>query len=114
MWLMCQQEKPDDYVLATGETHTVKEFVELAFAVVGRTITWVGEGVDQVGQDQDGNIVVRVDPKYFRPTEVDLLLGDPAKAKKNLGWERKVDFPSLVKEMVESDVESASHTNLKW
>jgi len=111
---MLQQDHADDYVLATGETHTVREFVEKAFAVIGKEITWEGEEVDEVGIDQDGNTLVRVDPKYFRPTEVDLLLGDPAKARKELGWERKVDFDSLITEMVEADLESVAQENLKW
>jgi GDPmannose 4,6-dehydratase len=114
MWLMVQQDEPDDYVLATGETHPVREFVEKAFKIVGRKITWEGSGVEEVGKDQDGNVVVRIDPKYFRPTEVDLLWGNPAKADKKLGWKRKVDFDSLVKEMVEEDVKAAESTNLKW
>jgi len=115
MWLMLQQDKADDFVLATGETHTVREFVEKAFAVVGRTIVWEGEGVDEVGVDaESGEVLVRVDEKYFRPTEVELLLGDPTKAKEVLGWERKVTFDELVREMVLSDMESIQHTNLKW
>jgi len=115
MWLMLQQDKPEDFVLATGETHTVREFVEKAFKVVGRTIEWEGEGVDEVGVDAEtGEVLVRVDEKYFRPTEVDLLLGDPSKAKEMLGWERKVTFDELVSEMVLADLESIQHTNLKW
>ena len=93
MWLMLQQDIPQDYVLATGETHTIKSFVEKAFQVKGYTISWSGQGVDQVGKDQNGIIRVRVDPKYFRPCEVELLLGDPSKAIKELGWER--DFKTL-------------------
>lgn len=105
MWVMMQAEKPDDYVVATGETHSIREFVEKAFKVVGVDITWKGEGVDETGVDQKGRVLVRVDPKYFRPTEVDLLLGDPSKAKKQLGWAPKVAFDDLVKEMVEKDIE---------
>ncbi|CAG8611060.1 1958_t:CDS:2, partial [Acaulospora morrowiae] len=108
MWLMLQQESPDDFVLATGETHTVKEYVDKAFSVIGRTIIWEGEGEELVGREKDTGIIrVRVDPKYFRPTEVELLLGNPAKANKILGWKRKVDFDSLVKEMVLADIEGA-------
>jgi len=105
MWRMLQQKESDDYVLATGETHMVREFVELAFAEAGITITWKGEGVDETGTDQDGVVRVRVDPQYFRPTEVDLLLGDPAKADNTLGWKREYSFMDLVKEMVRKDIE---------
>ena len=106
MWRIIQQEEPDDYVLATGETHSVREFIELAFAKVGRTIEWQGEGVDELGIDgRSGDILVRIDPRYFRPTEVDLLLGDPSKARRVLGWHHTVTFPELVSEMVNSDLE---------
>ena len=106
MWMMLQQEEPDDYVLATGETHTVREFVEKAFAETGRTIAWKGQGVDEVGIDvASGKEVVAVDPGYFRPTEVDLLLGDPGKANQKLGWRSEVGFDELVKEMVAWDLE---------
>jgi GDPmannose 4,6-dehydratase len=105
MWLMLQQEKPGDYVLATGETHSVRELVERAFAEVGRRIVWRGEGVDETGIDErTGKTLVAIDPRYFRPTEVDLLLGDPAKAKRVLGWKAKVGFAELVKEMVAADL----------
>jgi GDPmannose 4,6-dehydratase len=106
MWRILQQEKPDDFVLATGETHTVREFVEKAFAVVGTTIAWRGEGVEEVGYDaaDAARVLVAVDPAYFRPTEVDLLLGDPSKAKKVLAWERAVTFDDLVTEMVIADL----------
>ena len=108
MWRMLQQETSDDYVLATGETHTVREFVEKAFAVVGTTIEWKGqkESVDEVGVDASNpeRVLVRIDPRYFRPTEVDLLLGDPSKAKKVLGWSSSTSFDALVKDMVESDL----------
>ncbi|RHZ74124.1 hypothetical protein Glove_227g99 [Diversispora epigaea] len=108
MWLMLQQDQPEDFVLATGETHTVREYVEKAFAVVNKVIVWEGEGEELIGRESETGIIrVRVDAKYFRPTEVDLLLGDPSKAKKLLGWKRKVDFDSLVKEMVLADVEGA-------
>ena len=105
MWLMLQQDTPDDYVVATGETHSVREFVEEAFAEVGITITWQGTGVDEVGiNTATGSVVVRIDPIYFRPTEVDLLLGNPAKAKRVLGWAPETTFHALVKEMVASEV----------
>jgi len=108
MWLILQQEKPDDFVLATGETHTVRSFVEKAFAVTGKKIIWEGEGVNEIGKDQaTGNIRVRVDPQYFRPAEVELLLGDPTKANKELGWKRKVTFDELVTEMVVADIEGS-------
>ncbi|CAG8794220.1 3186_t:CDS:2, partial [Dentiscutata erythropus] len=108
MWLMLQQDQPEDFVLATGETHTVREYVEKAFAVVNKIIEWEGEGEELIGREKGtGFIRVRVDAKYFRPTEVDLLLGNPSKAKKLLGWKRKVDFDSLVKEMVLADIEGA-------
>jgi GDPmannose 4,6-dehydratase len=106
MFRMMQQKEPGDYVLATGETHSVREFIELAFAKVGRTIEWRGEGVDELGIDgSSGDILVQVDPRYFRPTEVELLLGDPSKARQVLGWHHKVTFPELVSEMVNSDLE---------
>lgn len=109
MWMMLQQDKPDDYVLATGETHTVRSFVEKAFGNVGKKIKWVGErgSVDEMGVEEgnESNVLVRIDPRYFRPTEVDLLLGDPSKAKKKIGWVAKTSFDDLVKEMVEADLE---------
>lgn len=105
MWLILQQPTPDDYVLATGEMHTVREFVERAFGCVGREIIWKGSGADEVGFDAaTGRDVVRVDPRYFRPTEVDELLGNPSKARAKLGWERKIAFPELVAEMVDHDI----------
>lgn len=104
MWRMLQQDKPDDYVLATGETHSVREFIELAFGHAGRTIQWKGQGVDETGIDANsGDVLVRIDPRYFRPTEVDLLLGDPSKAKRELGWEHTTPFKELVQEMVDED-----------
>ncbi|SHK18401.1 GDP-mannose 4,6-dehydratase [Tepidibacter formicigenes] len=106
MWLMLQQDKPDDYVLATGETHTVREFCELAFAELGYEIEWQGTGVDEKGIDKKtGRVLIEVDPRYFRPAEVELLWGDYSKAKKELGWKPKVSFKELVKEMVQSDLE---------
>lgn len=109
MWRMLQQESPNDYVLATGETHTVREFVEKAFKVVNINIKWIGKRgtVDEIGVDttDESVVLVRIDPRYFRPTEVDLLLGNPNKAKKELGWIHKTSFDELVKEMVEADLE---------
>ncbi|MBK0397888.1 GDP-mannose 4,6-dehydratase [Limibaculum sp. M0105] len=105
MWRILQQAEPDDYVLATGESHSVRHFVELAFAETGRTIEWDGEGVDETGRcAEDGHIVVRVDPRYFRPTEVDLLVGDPGKARQRLGWQHTVSLTEMVAEMVTSDL----------
>src|SRR6266853_2104810 len=104
MWMMLQQDEPDDYVLATGEKHSVREFVERAFDHVGRRIAWRGTGIKETGIDaQSGQVLVEIDPRYFRPTEVDLLLGDPGKARQKLGWRHKTSFADLVKEMVESD-----------
>jgi GDPmannose 4,6-dehydratase len=109
MWLILQQPEPDDYVLATGETHSVREFVELAFGQVGRTIAWQGKGPDEIGFDvKTGKELVRIDPRYFRPTEVDLLLGDPRKAHQQLGWRHKTTLPELVAEMVKSDLEEVA------
>lgn len=106
MWLMLQQEKPDDYVLAMNETHTVREFVELAFAELGYDIVWEGTGVNEKGIDKNtGKILIEVDPRYFRPAEVELLWGDSTKARKELDWKPKYTFMELVKEMVKSDLE---------
>jgi GDPmannose 4,6-dehydratase len=106
MWLMLQQDKPDDYVVATGETHTVREFVEESCKVLDMDIEWKGKGVDEKGIDKKtGKTIIEIDPMYFRPTEVELLLGDATKAKKKLGWEPKTKFKDLVKIMVESDLE---------
>ncbi|KAI0088240.1 hypothetical protein BDY19DRAFT_891466 [Irpex rosettiformis] len=108
MWRMLQQPQAEDFVLATGETHPVREFVEKAFGLLGIEIQWRGSGVEEEGIDvKTGKVVVKVDPRYFRPAEVDLLLGNPAKAERVLGWKRKVDFESLVKEMVETDLKAA-------
>jgi GDPmannose 4,6-dehydratase len=105
MWMMMQQDQPDDYVLATGETHTIQELIECAFAVVGRKIAWRGKGTEEVGFDvATGQVLVEVDAHYFRPTEVDLLVGDPTKAHTKLGWKHRVSFDALVAEMVESDL----------
>jgi len=114
MWMMLQADKPDDFVVATGVTTTVRLLVEKAFAAVNLKITWKGTGVDEVGVDQDGRVLVRIDRAYFRPTEVDLLLGDPTKIKTTLGWGCKVHFDELVKEMVEADIKMCENTYLTW
>lgn len=114
MWLMLQQPKPDDYVIATGETHSVREFVEKAFACIDLRISWEGKGVSEIGIDDNGVTRVRVDERYFRPTEVDLLLGSPLKAKEKLGWKPSVTFDELVQEMVECDIKEVGKENLKW
>jgi GDPmannose 4,6-dehydratase len=106
MWLMLQQEKPEDFVIATGESHTIREFVEVACEELGINLKWQGEGINEVGIDQDtGKEIIKIDKKYFRPTEVDFLLGDPTKAKEILGWKAKTKFSDLVKLMVKSDYE---------
>ncbi len=106
MWMMTQQDAADDYVLATGEGHTVREFVELAFRYVGREIAWKGKGTEEVGLDaKSGDVLVSIDPRYFRPTEADLLIGDASKAQKALGWEHKTSFPDLVADMVKADMQ---------
>ncbi len=103
---MLQQDEPDDYVIATGEQHSVREFIELAGRELEMDIQWKGSGADEVGIDEaSGNEIVAVDPRYFRPTEVDTLLGDPSKAKARLGWEAKTTFEQLVSEMVAADYE---------
>ena len=113
MWLILQQPEPDDYVLATGEAHSVREFIEHAFAQIGRQIAWEGSGVEEKGVDATtGSVLVEVDPRYFRPTEVDSLLGDPAKARAKLGWHHKVTFRELVAEMVASDLDAV--TRRSW
>jgi len=104
MWLILQQDAPDDYVLATGESHSVREFVEKAFSHIGTAVVWCGQGVEEKGIDKStGEVLVEVDPRYFRPTEVDSLLGDPSKARAKLGWRRKTSFDTLVADMVEAD-----------
>jgi len=101
MWRILQHQTSDDFVLATGRTETVRRFVELAFAEVGRAIAWEGHGVDEIGRDaKTGDVLVQIDPKYFRPTEVDLLIGNPTKAKEVLGWEARIGLEELVSEMV--------------
>jgi len=105
MWRMLQQAEPDDYVLATGKTHTVREFAEAAFRHVGVELSWRGEGVGEEGIDADsGAVRVRIDSRLYRPTEVDLLLGDPTKAREKLGWEAKVSFEELVERMMKHDM----------
>jgi GDPmannose 4,6-dehydratase len=106
MWRILQQDKPDDYVLATGEQHSVREFVELSFAEIGRKILWRGSGIDEQGVDDNtGDVLVEIDPRYFRPTEVETLLGDPSKAREKLGWQHTTPFVELVSDMVKSDLE---------
>lgn len=106
MWLMLQQEKPDDYVIATNETRTVREFAETAFRHVGIDIEWHGKGIDETGINKaDGKTVVKVNKKFFRPAEVDILLGNPEKAEKNLGWKREISFSELVERMVKNDMD---------
>ena len=108
MYLMLQQDEPDDYVIATGETHSIKEFVDIAFDLAEIPLEWKGEGENEIGiNKKNGQVVVQIDPKYYRPAEVDLLLGDASKAKKQLGWEPKVKFNELVKIMYESDYNKA-------
>lgn len=105
MWLMLQQDKPDDFVISTGTTRTIKEFVEKAFGYAGYNIIWQGEGVNEVGLDADTNkVLVKVNPEFFRPAEVDLLVGDPSKAETKLNWQREISFNELVKRMVENDL----------
>jgi GDPmannose 4,6-dehydratase len=106
MWMMLQQDEPDDFVVATGETHTVREFVERAAEIAGYDIAWDGQGADEKGRDRKtGALVVEVDPKFYRPTEVELLIGDPTKAKQKLGWVPQVKFAELVEMMMRADLE---------
>ena len=105
MWLMLQQDEPDDFVLATGMMHSVREFVEAAFTYIGKEIEWEGKGDNEQGREVSTGIVrVKVNPKFYRPTEVEQLLGDPTKAKTKLGWQPKVEFSDLVKDMMDSDI----------
>lgn len=107
MWLILQQDQADDFVIATGENHSVREFVELAFAEIGITIAWKGSSVDEIGYDKEtGRELVFIDPRYFRPAEVDLLIGDASKAYKKFGWQPKTTFKALVKEMIESEMKN--------
>ena len=108
MWMMLQQQNPDDYVVATGKQHSIREFCEFAFKEIGVDLTWQGEGINEKGIDKKTNkVFIEVNPKYFRPVEVESLLGDPSKTKEKLGWEPKISFQGLVKEMVKSDIEKA-------
>lgn len=108
MWLMLQQDKPDDYVMATGITTTVREFITMAFKEAGINLKWEGTGINEKGLDTEtGKVVVEIDPRYFRPAEVELLIGDPSKAKEKLGWTPRVQLPELVKMMVENDIKLA-------
>jgi GDPmannose 4,6-dehydratase len=112
-WLMLQQARPEDFVIATGEQHSVREFVEIAAAELGMKISWEGTGVREKGYDTaTGKCVVSIDPRYFRPTEVDTLLGDASKAEQKLGWKPRTSFQSLVREMMQADVESAKRDEL--
>jgi GDPmannose 4,6-dehydratase len=111
-WLMLQQEKPEDFVIATGEQHSVRDFVEVAAEELGMRISWRGEGENTKGYDQKGRCIVAVDARYFRPAEVDTLLGDPTKAKEKLGWSPKVSFRELVSEMVREDLKDAERDEL--
>ena len=111
MWLMLQQDEPDDYVIATGEQYSVRDFIAAASGELGMEIEWQGQGLDEVGIDRkSGKNIIAVDPRYFRPTEVETLLGDPSKAKERLGWEAKTPFSQLVKEMVAADLETAKRS----
>jgi len=114
MWMMLQGDKPEDFVVSTGETHSVREFVEKSFKAVDIQIRWEGKGLEEVAKDQNGKTVVKIDAQYFRPTEVDLLLGDPTKIKKQLGWKHQVSFEELVKEMVDADLKDCERSHLKW
>ena len=106
MWLMLQQDEPDDYVVATGVTRTVREFVEIAFKKVGIDIVFEGTGVDEVGKDKaTGKVLVKVNPKFFRPAEVELLIGSPKKAEEKLGWKREISFDDMVERMINKDLE---------
>lgn len=111
-WLILQQKKPDDFVISTGEQHSVREFVEQAVRELEMNITWSGTGKDEVGHDENGNIIVRIDPAYFRPTEVNDLLGDSTKAREKLGWKPRITFQELVKEMLSEDLMIARRDSL--
>jgi len=105
MWLMLQQETPDDYVIATNETRTVREFVEIAFRCVDIEVEWSGEGINEIGKDKaTGKLIIKINPQFFRPAEVEILIGDPAKADTNLGWEREIPFAELVERMIKNDM----------
>src|SRR4030042_1663097 len=110
MWLMLQQEQPDDYVIASGETHSVREFVELACKTAGFDIVWEGKGIEEKGIDKKtGKILIEISPEFFRPAEVDILLGDCSKARQKLGWQPKTQFEELVRIMVEADMKKVGN-----
>jgi GDPmannose 4,6-dehydratase len=111
-WLMLQQEKPQDFVIATGQQYSVREFVTRCATLLEMELTWSGTGVEEKATDENGNLVVGVDPRYFRPTEVEALLGDPSKAQRELGWTPRTSFDELVREMVEADLKSAQRDAL--
>ena len=111
-WLLMQQDQPEDWVIATGIQHSVRDFVDAAAEELGLKISWQGSGVDETGTEQSGKIIVRVDPRYFRPTEVETLLGDPTKAREKLGWIPKISFRELVAEMVREDLKMAERDEL--
>jgi GDPmannose 4,6-dehydratase len=111
-WLMLQQEQPEDFVIATGVQYSVRDFVNIAAKELGIAMRWEGEDLNEKGYEETGKCIVSVDPRYFRPTEVETLLGDPSKAKAKLGWEPKITFGELVKEMVREDLKSAERDEL--
>jgi GDPmannose 4,6-dehydratase len=112
-WLMLQQDKPDDFCIATGIQHSVRDFVNFAWGYLGKTISWKGEGENEKGYDiETGDLIVAVDSRYFRPTEVETLLGDPSKAKKKLGWEPKITFEEMVYEMMQNDINLSEQDEL--
>ena len=112
-WMMLQKDEPDDFCIATGVQYSVRDFVNLAWGYLGNKLRWEGEGMDEKGYDEEtGQLIVAVDPRYFRPTEVETLLGDPTKAKEKLGWEPKITFEEMVHEMMESDVTLARRDSL--
>jgi len=111
-WLMLQQEKPQDYVIATGQQYSVREFIDRCAARLELNLTWKGSGLDEKAYDSDGNVVVVVDPRYFRPTEVETLLGDPSKAQRELGWTPRTSFDQLVEEMISADLKAAQRDAL--
>ena len=113
MWRMLQQDEPEDFVLSTNECHSVREFVEKSFAIIGVDVKWRGQAESEVGFDaESGRVLVRVDPAYYRPTEVDLLLGDSTKARKRLGWKPTVGFDDLVKEMILADIDAVKNKSM--